>query len=144
MNFITASALVLPIITGLCGAFWALLVSSGPGGMWLTIGGNVISQVVLLTILWIAGVEFPKFNAGISLAFFVFIVTSAIISVLWLYPYLKGMPYAVLSITEVAWPIFALIFGWMLLGGAQLNTWQMAGGALVICGSLLVVSAGGS
>lgn len=143
MNLVSASALALPVMTGLTAAFYAWLVASSAGGMWLAIAGNLISQLIVLAVLGASGVSLPRLSANVILIFAVMTVTYAIISMLWLYPLIRGMPFTVLSLTEIAWPIFAVIFGWMIFGGEMLDGWRLAGGALVICGSLLVVSGGG-
>jgi uncharacterized membrane protein len=130
---------VLPIITGVSSTLWAYLLKSSPGGFWLAYGAEFISKIFLFGFLyWVLKAPTVHISNIVIIIFIVEVLLTAVISVLWCIPIIYGFTYPTVALSEIAYPLFAVLTAYLLFKGEQLTVIQIIGGIIVISGALLV------
>ena len=128
------AVLALPVITGLNGLIWAEVVARS-GGAIATLCG-ALAYVLVALIAWCVGLapggrpDLPWLVALIAL--------NTITSTLWLIPLHGGTRYVSLALIEGAWPVFSILFAWLLFRRMELDAVSAIGGGLIMGGAALV------
>ena len=128
-----AAVLLLPILTGLCGLMWSEVASKS--GAWATACGAIAYTVVAIGFSFSASTNTMRPSVASLVAL---TVLSGVVSVLWVVPITSGACYVSLALIEGAWPIFSILFAWLLFRRLELDGVSAVGGALIIVGAALV------
>ena len=129
-----AAILLLPVITGLNGLVWAEVVARS-GGAVATLCGAV-AYVAVAAFAWAVGLA-PAGRLDV-LWLVALVVLNTATSTLWLVPLHGGTRYVSLALIEGAWPVFSILFAWLLFRRVELDAVSAIGGALIIVGAALV------
>ena len=128
------TVLTLPVMTGLTGLLWAEMVSS-KGGAWATASGAIAYILVAGILASVGGMSGPRPTVA---SFAILTALNAIVSTLWLLPMASGARYVSLALIEGAWPVFSILFAWILFKRFEVDEVSAIGGALIMVGAALV------
>ena len=128
------AVLLLPVVTGLNGLIWAEVVARS-GGSAATFCGAA-AYALVAAAAWCVGLA-PGGRPELPWLLALFVLNT-ITSTLWLVPLHGGTRYVSLALIEGAWPVFSILFAWLLFRRTELDAVSAFGGALIIVGAALV------
>lgn len=131
----------LPVITGLQAVLWSQIVGLSRPGAALV---NIVSAAIICAILWVA---FPKANPlgplfeGNNVWFAGgYLVVSVVVALLWIAA-LQTSNIAANGFVEIGYPLFILLFAYLLMGKVELSAFHYVGAGMIFVGTTLVVVA---
>jgi drug/metabolite transporter (DMT)-like permease len=141
MNLSLAALAALPVITGLASVIWSQLAEVS----WrLPTLANAITYVLIYVAVAASDTASIRADFGalyrseMALPLGSYIAVCGAISFLWLYA-LRDSSVAAIGFVEIGYPVFILLFAFLLFGKVQLNTYHWIGGLTVLAGTSVVL-----
>jgi len=142
----TALLLAIPAMTGLASVLWAKMVKSSPE---LSAAANILACVCVFAILTIlrgagllkgvATLPDPRLLWGVA----AYAALSVLISLSWMAA-LERSSLPIISVMEISYPLFILLFTAALVEPVSLTRLQIGGGLFILVGTGLVLCGHGS
>lgn len=143
---VTAALLVLlPAITGLASVLWSKMAKVSP---YLASSSNLavsIGAILALAAVRHAGMLKTQAVVGqtqIVVVLVAYITLSIAISLMWLVA-LERTSLPIISLMEIGYPLFIVLFTALLVEPVRLNAAELTGGAMIVTGAGLVLWGGG-
>lgn len=137
MNALVLAA--LPVLTGLQAVLWSQLVGFSRPGAALV---NVVSAAILCGIL--AALYWRETTTPITQTAALYgvgyLVVNIVVALLWIAA-LNGSNISVIGFVEIGYPLFILLFGYLLVGNVSMTNLHWAGAAMIFGGTSLVIAA---
>lgn len=128
--------LAIPVLTGLSSVLWAILVNAS-----YALAGymQILTGLGILSLCYYFGISIPNQKIDFTLVF-VYVLINISISVSWwiVSTYETHTDTGPAALVEITYPIFIVLFTWLLLGMFNLNKMQILGGLVSLSGAILV------
>ena len=128
---------MLPVMTGLGSTLWGQMCSDN--NPLYSSSAALLSQVLTIIILLYCGygqkvslVQFP------TKIFLIYIPIATLVSLLWIFPLVNKTSLSAISMVEICYPIFTVIFTALLFNAQRLNAYHAIGGTIITIGVCLV------
>jgi drug/metabolite transporter (DMT)-like permease len=142
MSWSLACLVALPLITGLGSVLWSQLA----GVSWrLPCLANVIAYVITYAIVVASDLGSVRTDvAALSRSDVIlwmggYVAVCIACSLLWLFA-LRDCGVAAIGFVEIGYPVFILLFAFLLVGDFRFNAYHWIGGAIVLAGTSIVLT----
>lgn len=133
--------LLLPVLTGLQATLWSQLVTfSRTGGALINVASAIILAIILLTIFPSQGAFAALTEGNRWMTTLGYLVVNIVVALLWIAA-LQNSSIAMIGFVEIGYPLFILLFAYLLVGNVEMSVAHWTGAGMIFVGTIIVVMA---
>lgn len=133
--------LLLPVLTGLQATLWSQLVTySRTGGALVNVVSAILLAVILAAIFPTQGAFSAIMEGNRWMTTLGYLAVNIVVALLWIAA-LQNSSIAMIGFVEIGYPLFILLFAYLLVGNVEMSLAHWTGAGMILVGTIIVVFA---